>query len=332
MTYPAPRPVLYRLVDEESRNVLLAAEDLHGFFVEPDTSPPERVTFTGVHHVATAGRKSEDTELEVVNHHVERIGSYYIGRTVREGVAPGAVKPDSASAGVHPDQEYSFFGNHLGYPGASQIWQRWAAPDPIEPHEWTRYPVDQQASWLHVVQTAWFTAGRRAARYGTNGVAVIEGIRTSTRPALYCALGEAVNGPGGYFGSNLDALADCLSASRDTAPPLTVEWRDFPGRRFCGSSTCPSLSPPDRRAGPGGRRSAVSQQWYTHCCSTNGRRESSRQPVCGGAKRSARSMVSGSTGHSGEVGQAQQHDRSSCRRCPAQVKTVGRVLRHLRAP
>src|SRR2546421_5312984 len=28
---------------------------------------------------------------------------------------------------------------------------------------------------------------------------------------FYCAIGEAINGPGGYFGLNLDALDDCLS-------------------------------------------------------------------------------------------------------------------------
>ncbi|MFF0294752.1 barstar family protein [Kitasatospora sp. NPDC004614] len=43
--------------------------------------------------------------------------------------------------------------------------------------------------------------------------------------AFYCALGEAVNGPGGYFGWNLDALNDCLCLpSWGGAASVTLEW------------------------------------------------------------------------------------------------------------
>lgn len=39
---------------------------------------------------------------------------------------------------------------------------------------------------------------------------------------LYCALGEAIGGPGAYYGWNRDALADCLG---DGVPlPFTLVW------------------------------------------------------------------------------------------------------------
>jgi RNAse (barnase) inhibitor barstar len=38
----------------------------------------------------------------------------------------------------------------------------------------------------------------------------IDGSRISSPPDFYAEIGRAVNGDGGYFGSNLDALADCL--------------------------------------------------------------------------------------------------------------------------
>lgn len=38
----------------------------------------------------------------------------------------------------------------------------------------------------------------------------IDGDTTRTLEDFYATVGEAVNGPGGYFGTNLDALADCL--------------------------------------------------------------------------------------------------------------------------
>lgn len=39
---------------------------------------------------------------------------------------------------------------------------------------------------------------------------VLEGEKTRTLKEFYEAAGEVVNGPGGYFGANLDALGDCL--------------------------------------------------------------------------------------------------------------------------
>ncbi|MFB9889103.1 barstar family protein [Planobispora takensis] len=39
-----------------------------------------------------------------------------------------------------------------------------------------------------------------------------------------CALGEAVNGPGGYFGWNLDAPADCLRGGWAAAAPFHLIW------------------------------------------------------------------------------------------------------------
>ncbi|MGW6055380.1 barstar family protein [Streptomyces sp. NPDC055189] len=41
-------------------------------------------------------------------------------------------------------------------------------------------------------------------------------------------IGEAINGPEGYFGKNLDAFADCLSGGFGTPDDddYVVEWRD----------------------------------------------------------------------------------------------------------
>lgn len=40
------------------------------------------------------------------------------------------------------------------------------------------------------------------------------------------ALGEAVNGPGGYFSGCLDAVVDCLRGNFGYTAPATLVWRD----------------------------------------------------------------------------------------------------------
>lgn len=42
---------------------------------------------------------------------------------------------------------------------------------------------------------------------------------------FYCAIGEAVNGPGGYFGWNLDALHDCLTGRWGATTPFRLVWQ-----------------------------------------------------------------------------------------------------------
>ncbi|GIE30238.1 hypothetical protein Ait01nite_032830 [Actinoplanes italicus] len=44
--------------------------------------------------------------------------------------------------------------------------------------------------------------------------------------AFFCALGEAVNGPGGYFGWNPAALEDCLHGKWGAATPFRLVQND----------------------------------------------------------------------------------------------------------
>ncbi|MFS0694841.1 barstar family protein [Streptomyces nitrosporeus] len=57
---------------------------------------------------------------------------------------------------------------------------------------------------------------------------VIEGSEVTGLTRFFELFGEAVNGPGGYFGRNLDAFADCLGGGFGTPDDgsFTIEWRD----------------------------------------------------------------------------------------------------------
>ncbi len=56
----------------------------------------------------------------------------------------------------------------------------------------------------------------------------LDGRDFSNLQEFLAALGEAINGPGGYFGRNLDALEDCISGGFG-APETgwTLIWKDF---------------------------------------------------------------------------------------------------------
>ncbi|NJP99980.1 barstar family protein [Streptomyces zingiberis] len=214
--------VPYRLVDMDSQEILLLAEDVRGFFIGADEEPPRTVVFVGARHIRQGKKKTESTQLEIVDRGMGKIGAYYIGKVARgaQGLRGGG--------GGYSDVEYSFHGNACEYPKAGEIWRKWSDSKQVSLGGWAEYPSEYHASWLHVVQTAWFSCGLRATRYQTAETAGIEGRELATEDAFYCAVGEAVNGPGGYFGSNLDALYDCLrTMKREEAHPFCLEWGDF---------------------------------------------------------------------------------------------------------
>ncbi|GGS07480.1 hypothetical protein Snoj_10980 [Streptomyces nojiriensis] len=211
---------LYVVSDEESGDVLVAAEGVEGFFVAPEEELSE-VAFLRAHEVEKGRRRVEEAVLGVMNRRREKVGEYFIGRVVLGDT--GLAAPDGNISRV----EYRFFGNRCEYPEAERIWRRWASGIALEKGEWLRWPMSYQSAWLHVVQNSWFTSNRRAARYGVDDVIYLDGAHISTKSGFFCALGEAVNGAGGYFGSNLDALTDCISSNCGEGPPVKIVWRDF---------------------------------------------------------------------------------------------------------
>lgn len=86
---------------------------------------------------------------------------------------------------------------------------------------------------------------------------VIEGREVTGLDRFWQVIGEAVNGPGGYFGTNLDAFADCLSGGYGTPEDgdFVIEWRDHEvSRRALGyDETVRRLDERLQRAHPSNR-------------------------------------------------------------------------------
>jgi RNAse (barnase) inhibitor barstar len=69
----------------------------------------------------------------------------------------------------------------------------------------------------------------------------IDGRKIKSPSDFYREIGAAVNGAGGYFGRNLDALADCLRGGFGTPEkrPYEFEWQNSShSQRHLGEVVC----------------------------------------------------------------------------------------------
>jgi RNAse (barnase) inhibitor barstar len=212
---------VYRLVDEGSGDLMVVAEEIEGFFVDdPESTDP--VVMVDVRETGTVSRSADDAVLRIRDDVGRSIGQYLVGR-VRGGVLDAVTEDDrSTVCAIFP-----IFHNRCEYPLARQVWKRWIAGPVLKNGEWLTLPSAFHESWLHVVQNRWFATGHDATLYGDRCSVELEGATMTTPAAFYCAIGEGVNGPGGYFGSNLDALADCLSNAIRDGARLTIHWGNF---------------------------------------------------------------------------------------------------------
>lgn len=106
---------------------------------------------------------------------------------------------------------------------ARPVWERWLAGPPDTLGAWADLDTRLREAWLDLVQER---ACHRALDGRPAGHAyVLDGRHITDAPSLYLALGEAVNGPGGYFGGCLAAVDDCLDGTFGYTGPATLLWQ-----------------------------------------------------------------------------------------------------------
>ncbi|MFI6803336.1 barstar family protein [Streptosporangium canum] len=105
--------------------------------------------------------------------------------------------------------------------GAREIFQMRYDGGPAQPNQWARYD--------RLLQHEWSSLALRQRPQGLPDKPAgttyhLDGRFVTDIDAFYCAIGEAINGPGGYFGWNLDALHDCLCGGWGAASPFRLVW------------------------------------------------------------------------------------------------------------
>lgn len=105
---------------------------------------------------------------------------------------------------------------------AEPVWDAWRLAPPAARNLWARLPAGPRSAWLHVVSSY---RPNDPLRHGEPGTArVLDGRHVTDLTSFYCAIGEALNGPGGYFGSNPMALVDCLRGGWGADSGFTLIW------------------------------------------------------------------------------------------------------------
>jgi RNAse (barnase) inhibitor barstar len=104
--------------------------------------------------------------------------------------------------------------------GVLTILDHWRTGRPTEKNLWAPYSRELRHHWAGLALTHRSNLPDQppGTTYHLDGrhVINIEG--------FYCALGEAINGPAGYFGWNLDALNDCLRGRFGAQAPFHLTW------------------------------------------------------------------------------------------------------------
>ncbi|MFI6514793.1 barstar family protein [Spirillospora sp. NPDC050679] len=156
------------------------------------------------------GSRSEDvTELEVLGRDGTVLGRYvfFISRTERT--------PEGLSCSA-------FIAGHGPLPEEEEIWELHRSGPLAKPNLWSRFDRRGRRAWTQVALRRHDRAIRRS---GT--VFELDGTHVTESAGFFCALGEAINGPGGYYGIGLDSLSDCMSGGFGTSGRFTLIWNDF---------------------------------------------------------------------------------------------------------
>ncbi|MFJ1864262.1 barstar family protein [Streptomyces sp. NPDC088097] len=138
-------------------------------------------------------------------------------------LAVSGARPSVLGAGLE-DITLADGGGDRPPPAVRPVWEHWYRGAPTEPNQWAPYDARGRTEWLELTTRAW--RARSDAPDRTGGEHHLDGRFVTDVPGLYCAVAEALVGPGRYFGREWNAFRDCLGGGFGVAPPFTLIWHD----------------------------------------------------------------------------------------------------------
>jgi RNAse (barnase) inhibitor barstar len=230
-------PLRWLLVDESAMGepdaAIAACADIAGLFFD---SPPtvRATTFLGcmpclplrraldalAKGAGNPGGALHRRSIDATLYSVDRNGvvNRVIDSQLRASVT--GVRPSVLSAGLVDVTLDSAISEPMPS-SARQIWDLWHAGGPTEPGLWAGYGRELRHLWSGAA-----LAHRRADApdQPAGRTYQLDGRHVTDVEGFYCAIGEAINGPGGYFGWNGDALHDCARGGWGAELPFRLVW------------------------------------------------------------------------------------------------------------
>jgi RNAse (barnase) inhibitor barstar len=214
--------------DEDDADFWGSIREAEGLF----TPPPEedgarRVRFVGclpqggllksVDHVGSRRASAGNAWLDLLDADGATMGSYFVSELT-------VIDATSSVCGAGLVDLTMTLGCEDALPGAEAVWDLIRRGRLNRTGIWHEPAFGGRQAWLSVALRSreYQRRGKPAASAGQ--VFILDGRHIVDEDSFYCAIGEAVNGPGGYFGWNLDALDDCLTGGWGATTPFTLYW------------------------------------------------------------------------------------------------------------
>ncbi|OXM85817.1 barstar family protein [Paenibacillus rigui] len=212
----------FSIIDDESNKILGFCKEVGGLQNElpnPDYDASSKLILYGFTvseaFIKIPTIKLLNLHLDFLSRDGTRLGGYYF--------CPNKVLKINRLE-ISQDTPIEIVGKFLEspLPFAYEIWKK-LRDNPNELGQWKTSTLEEKQGWLQVIRLK----DRKIHTIRKNQVVTIDGEFIQHIESFFIAIGEAVNGPFGYYGANLQSFKDYLSGGFGLIPPFIIEWRNF---------------------------------------------------------------------------------------------------------
>lgn len=116
----------------------------------------------------------------------------------------------------------------LAHAAAASVWDEWRSAPTAESGSWRRLALGEREGWVEVSALRHFYSGGGSADPVDGRDFSLDGRDVLDLASFYCAIGEAMRGPGGYFGGSLAGVSDCCRAFvAGEFDNVRLQWSNF---------------------------------------------------------------------------------------------------------
>lgn len=110
-----------------------------------------------------------------------------------------------------------------------RLWDKWRSSKPNKKNEWVILSDEDRIAWVNITMKYFLSRKRVCDEPYENiigGTYYLDGSNITTFESFFCAFGEAMNGPGGYYGFDNFNIEDCLTGGFRVCSPFKLIWKN----------------------------------------------------------------------------------------------------------